>query len=223
MGAMKRIAVGALISSALAVLPAAAHDGVVHATKKEAAAHATASGDAPSVAAPDAPVLDGLPFPVTVRAEFDLIDQTGETVTQADFADRHMLIFFGYANCPGICSVALPRMAATLDLLGDDADRLAPMLITIDPELDTPETLTENLPRIHPKLTGLTGSPDALAAARDAFGVQSELQFVDPEYGPIYAHGSFIYLIDGQGELVSLLPPVLGPEQMAEIIAKYLG
>jgi len=202
----------------LAAGPAAAHDGVVHATSAEAQAH----GGASAVAAPAAPVLDGAAFPVQVRAEFDLIDQTGHPRTQADYADRHMLIFFGYANCPGICSVALPRLAAALDILGEDADRLAPLLITIDPELDTPEALSEQMPRIHPKLTGLTGSPEALAAAREAFGVEAALQFVDPEYGPIYSHGSFIYLIDGEGELVSLLPPVLGPEQMAEIIAKYL-
>ncbi len=215
---MKRVSVFLLLASVLAAPQAFAHDGVVHATKEEALAH----GETTAAAAPDAPVLDGLPFPVQVSAEFDLIDQTGEARTPADYSDKKMLIFFGYANCPGICSVALPRMAATLDLLGEDVDGVAPLMITIDPELDTPQTLSENLPRIHPKLTGLTGSPEALADARDAFGVEAKLQFVDPEYGPIYSHGSFIYLVDGDGELLSLLPPVLGPEQMAEIITKYL-
>ncbi len=217
-----RLAAYTLIASVAAALPAVAHDGVVHGTKEEAAAHAAATGAAPPVSAPTAPVLDGAAFPVQVRAEFDLIDQSGEAVTQADYADRHMLIFFGYANCPGICSVALPRLATTLDLLGDDIGKVAPLMITIDPELDTPDTLSEQMPRIHPNLRGLTGSADALAEARDAFGVEAELQFVDPEYGPIYSHGSFVYLIDGKGELVSLLPPVLGPEKMAEIISKYL-
>lgn len=221
---MRRLAPIVLILSALALSPAAAHDGVVHATKEEAAAHRAATGESwPVAEAPTPPVLDGAAFPIEVRAEFDLVDQAGEARTQQDYADRHMLIFFGYANCPGICSVALPRMAATLDLLGDEVDKVAPLMITIDPKLDTPETLTENMPRIHPKLVGLTGSAAALAEAREAFGVQAELQFVDPEYGPIYAHGSFIYLIDGDGQVVSLLPPVLGPEQMAEIITKHLG
>jgi len=191
---------------ALAAFPAAAHDGAAHAP----------------AAAPSPPVLDGGAFPVQVRAEFDLIDQTGARRTQADFAGRPMLIFFGYANCPGICSVALPRIAAALDILGAEADGLSPLLITVDPERDTPETLAAQMPRIHPRLLGLTGSEANLAAARKAFGVETELQFVDPEYGPIYSHGSFLYLIDGGGKLVALLPPVLGPEQMADIIKTHI-
>ena len=206
-----------LCALTLASGAAAAHDGLVHATAEVARGHGEISAKAPAP-----PVLDGAAFPVQVRAEFDLIDQTGARRTQADYAGRSMLIFFGYANCPGICSVALPRLAAALDLLGDDADQVAPLLITVDPELDTPKTLSEQMPRIHPRLTGLTGSADALAAARQAFGVEAKLEFVDPEYGPIYAHGSFIYLIDGQGKLVSLLPPVLAPERMAEIIGEHI-
>ena len=221
---MRRVVPIVLTLTALAAPPAIAHDGAAHATRETAAAHrAAASEPARAAPAPTPPVLDGGAFPIDVRAEFDLIDQSGDARTQADYADRHMLIFFGYANCPGICSAALPRMAAALDLLGADVDKVAPLMITIDPKLDTPETLAENLPRIHPRLSGLTGSEAALAAARKAFGVQADLQFVDPEYGPIYAHGSFIYLVDGEGRVVSLLPPVLGPEQMAEIIHKHLG
>lgn len=210
---MKRPSLCLLIAALLAAPAAAAHDDAAHPAPEAAQA---------PVAAPIAPVLDGGAFPVQVRAEFDLIDQAGLRRTQADYADRAMLIFFGYANCPGICSAALPRLAAALDLLGENADRLAPLLITVDPDRDTPEALARQIPRIHPRLTGLTGSETALAAAREAFGVESTLQFVDPEYGAIYAHGSFIYLIGEDGRLLALLPPVLGPERMAEIISAHL-
>ena len=207
---------------------ALAHNGVVHKTPEEAAAHAAATqgegaegkGGATEQAPP--PPTPGLPFLVDIRAEFDLIDQEGEPVTQKDFAGKPMAIFFGYANCEAICSVALPRLGAALDILGTDVDLLTPLLITVDPGRDTPEKMGPALAKWHPRLRGLTGSEDALAAARDAFQVQSEKVFDDPEGNPIYSHGSFIYLIGGDGKVLTIMPPILGPERMAEIIKSYL-
>ena len=133
-----------------------------------------------------------------------------------------MAIFFGYANCEAICSVALPRLGQALDLLEDEADKLSPLLITVDPERDTPDNMGPALAKWHPKLRGLTGSETALADARSAFQVETSLVGEDPEGNPIYAHGSFIYLIGSDGKVLTLLPPILGPERMAEIIKSYL-
>lgn len=169
-----------------------------------------------SDAAPEAP------FPVDIRAEFALTDQTGRDVTEADFAGRPMAIFFGYASCEAICLVALPRLGQALDLLGPEAEALAPILITVDPARDTPAGMRRSLARWHPRLIGLTGPEGALAAARAAFQVEAKKLFDDPEGNPVYAHGSFIYLIGPDGRLLTLLPPILGPERMAEIIRQYL-
>lgn len=190
-------------------LPASAHDGVVHRSESEAAAHAATSTPA-------------LPFPVDIRAEFDLIDQSGRPVTQADFAGRPMAIFFGYASCEQICSVALPRLGAALDLLGEEGAELTPLLITVDPARDTPEAMGPALAKWHPRLIGLTGSEQALAAARTAFQVEAKKIFDDADGNPVYAHGSFIYLVGGDGKVLTLLPPILAPERMAEIVRKYL-
>ena len=105
----------------LAVLlagPVMAHDGVVHATPEEAKAHKAQTGAAVGAPTP------GLPFPVDIDARFNLIDQDGRAVSQADFAGKAMAIFFGYANCEAICSVALPRLGQALDLLEGEADKL---------------------------------------------------------------------------------------------------
>ena len=206
----------ALVLCLACALPALAHDGVVHATPEEAAAHRAETGA--TVGAP----TPGLPFPVDIKAEFSLIDQDGRRVTQADFAGKPMAIFFGYANCDAICSVALPRLGQALDLLGDKVDDLAPLLITVDPDRDTVAEIGPALAKWHPKLRGLTGSEDALAMARDAFQVDSELVGEDAEGRPIYSHGSFIYLIGGDGKVLTLLPPILGPERMAQILKSYL-
>ncbi len=176
-------------------------------------------GAFPGVAA----AQDGLPFPIEITPEFSLVTHEGEAVTEADFAGRAMLVFFGYANCESICTVALPAMAGALDLLGDDRAALAPILITVDPARDTPEAMREKLPDWHADLIGLTGPEEALAAARSVFGVESKVLFTDPTGQPVYAHGSFIYLFGPEGELKAMLPPILAPERIAELIRKHLG
>lgn len=212
---MMRWLVAALLALAA---PAAAHDGIDHKTPEEAAAHAKATAKSAAARAP----TPGLPFPVDIRAKFELTDHHGRTVTEQDYAGRTMAVFFGYATCQAICSVAMPRLGAALDLLGDKAERVAPLLITVDPEYDTVEAMGPALAKWHPKLIGLTGSEEALAAARKAFQVERSKVMDDPEGKPVYAHGSFIYLVGPDGKVLTLLPPILGPERMAEVIASYL-
>jgi protein SCO1/2 len=97
------------------------------------------------------------------------------------------------------------------------------MLITIDPERDTPEAMARRLPDYHPRLIGLTGTEAALAEARAVFQVESKQVSTTPEGAPIYAHGSFIYLVGRDGEVKSVLPPILSPERMADLMRKYFG
>lgn len=161
-------------------------------------------------------------FGRSLGGPFSLVDQTGAARTEADLRGTPSLLFFGYAGCQAICSVALPRMAETVDLLAERGIAARPVLVTVDPARDTPERLAEAAPAIHPDLMALTGSEAALDAAMAAWGVEAEVVGEDP-LGPIYAHGSYVYLIDADGETVTLMPPVLGPKRMAEIAAGYLA
>lgn len=195
--------------AALAAAPAAAHDGVVHATPAEAATHQAA-------AAPE------LPFPLAIRPRFALTDQTGRAVTEADFAGRPMAVFFGYASCESICTVALPAIGAALEILGPEAAGIAALMITVDPERDTPEAMARKLPDYSPRLIGLTGSEAALAEARAAFQVEFSEVARLPDGSPVYAHGSFVYLVGRDGLVKSVLPPILAPERIAELMAKTL-
>lgn len=206
---MHRLLPAALLAAGIAAA-AKAHDGVVHTTPSEATGHAAAPGPA-------------LPFPVKITPRFALTDQTGRDVTEADFAGRPMAIFFGYVNCESICSVAVPSLAMALQLLGPDGAEIVPILITVDPARDTPEAMARRLRYVHPRLIGLTGSEAALAEARAVFQVDSKQVTSTPEGAPVYAHGSFIYLVGRDGEVKSLLPPILSPERMAELMRKYFG
>ena len=177
-------------------------------------------GFTPVAQAADGPA-GALPFPVQLGGPFDLIDHNGERRTDRDFLGRHLLVFFGYANCPGICSAALPSMAAAVDALGDAADAVQPVLITVDPEWDTPDEMRRVLTEMHPRLLGLTGNEEALAAVRDAYQIEFSKVGEDIFGKPIYSHGGFVYLMGPDGRLETVIPPILSPEQMAAIIRGY--
>lgn len=160
-------------------------------------------------------------FPVAITMDFALTDHRGRAVTAADFAGQRVALFFGYAQCESICTVALPAMGAALTALGDDGADVVPLMITVDPDRDTPGAMAALLPRHHPRLVGLTGSETALAAARAAFQVEATEVARGPDGAPIIAHGSFIYLIGRDGKVQTLIPPILSPERIAEIIRSY--
>ncbi|MEM0946398.1 MAG: SCO family protein [Pseudomonadota bacterium] len=162
------------------------------------------------------------PLPFDVGGAFELTDQTGATRTEADPDGLPQLLFFGYANCQQICSAALPLMADTADDLAEIGIDLRLVMVTVDPARDTVDGIGPPLAAIRPGFVGLTGSDAALQVAYDAFNVEKEELFHDPEYGPVFAHGSFIYLLDGAGEVLTLLPPILPPEEVARIVTKHL-
>lgn len=163
----------------------------------------------------------GLPFADGIEVAFRLTDQNGHRVSERDYLGRPVALFFGYASCDSICTVALPRMAEALDLVGEAGAEIVPLMITVDPARDTPAAMRARLPLYHPRLVGLTGSADDLADVRARFQVEVSQVAEDPTGAPIYAHGSFIYLIGRSGRVRSVVPPILGPERIAELMIKY--
>ena len=184
-----------------------------------ALAHGTEDHAAPSALnVPDE--VTALPW--DLGGSYQLIDHTGEARDQTDPDGRMQLVFFGYANCPGICSAALPMLADAKEVLEQRDIPVSPVLITIDPVLDTVDTMGPALAKISDDLIGLTGRPEALQEAYEAFQISFEKIMDDPEHGPIYAHGSHIFLLDPAGKVLTLLPPVLPAEQVADIVERYV-
>ncbi|MEM7222770.1 MAG: SCO family protein [Pseudomonadota bacterium] len=166
---------------------------------------------------------EDIPFDFEIGGSFELVDHHGKKVTDSDFHGAYMMVFFGYANCESICPVGLSRMVKAIDLLGEEAKVVQPVLITVDPENDTVEALAGHVPKIHPRLVGLTGTPEQLAAARKAYRVDSKAVGKAWDGKPIFSHGSFLYLMAPDGSFATLIPPVLSPEAMAKTIRKYLA
>ena len=168
-----------------------------------------------------APLAAQSPFPVDLGGPYSLTDQTGSTRTEADPDGRVQMIFFGYANCLNICSAALPLMGDVTAALEAEGVLVTPVMITIDPVQDSVETIGPPLEQHHPRFVGLTGDKDALIHAYSAFNVSFEPLFEDPEYGWVYSHTGFVHLLDGDGQLLTLLPPVLDAARMTDIVRGY--
>lgn len=161
-----------------------------------------------------------------IGGAFTLVDQTGQTVTDADFAGRPMLIYFGFTYCPDICPTSLQVMAAALDRLPDaQRAQFQPLLITVDPERDTPEALASYVdsPAFPEGLTGLTGSEDQVREAARAYRVYYRRVEDDgtlAEY--TMDHSSLIYLMGREGEFVEVFPHQATPDQIASRLQQFL-
>lgn len=162
------------------------------------------------------------PMPFDMGGPFELTDQFGQKRSEKDPGGRAQLVFFGYANCPNICSAALPTMADVVDALAKDGIAVTPVMITVAPDQDRVETMKAPLAELHPTFIGLTGDRAKLQVAYDAFAVEVAPIFEDPEYGWIYSHGSFIHLLDMNGEMLTLFPPVLSAAETVKIVKSYL-
>lgn len=169
----------------------------------------------------EGPALPGLPF--DLGGDFSLTDQWGDARTQADPDGKLQLVFFGYANCDAICTMALPQMGLIQETLLARGTDVSIVMVTIDGARDTVESMADPLADIHPNLIGLTGSEAELQTVYDLFQIDLEHLFDDPEYGAIYAHTSNYYLLDGDGAFLTVLPPILGPERYADILEGYAG
>jgi protein SCO1 len=192
--------------------PVSAHDDKLHKSPDETAEH---------VAPQLLPEPMGLPLPLDLGGQFRLIDQNGRTRTQVEPNGNFQLVFFGYANCREICSAALPQMAEVADRLASVGVALTPVLITVDPARDTVATLGPALGKFSPNFVGLTGDDAALEKAYQAFSIDNSLVFDDPQHGPVYAHGGFLYLLDADGTFLTVIPPILSTDRVIDLISTY--
>jgi len=158
-----------------------------------------------------------------VGGPFTLVNEAGETVTEADFRGRYMLIYFGFTFCPDVCPTELQVMASAIEALGPRGERIQPVFITIDPERDTPDVMARYVALFHPRLTGLTGSPEQVAAAAKAWHVFYR-KVADESSSEDYTmdHSSIVFLMGLDGEYLKLFAPGTSPDKMAEDIAAFL-
>lgn len=158
-----------------------------------------------------------------IESEFSLVDHTGKAVTDEDFAGKWQLVFFGFTYCPDICPTTLNDVSAVLEQLGDEAEQLQPLFITVDPERDTPEVMAEYVANFDPRIVGLTGSPEQIEQASKAF--RAYYAKVDQEGAPdgyTMDHSAFLYLMTPEGAYATHFAPSEDPAAIADEIRAYL-
>lgn len=96
--------------------------------------------------------------------DFALTAHTGERVKASDYRGKVVVMFFGYTHCPDICAPTLQKLALLMKRLGEDANRVQVLFVTVDPRHDTPEQLAGFVPKFHPTFIGLTGTEEEIAA-----------------------------------------------------------
>jgi protein SCO1/2 len=135
-----------------------------------------------------------------VGGPFSLVDHTGRRVTEKDFLGKYMLVFFGFTYCPDVCPAELQVMSAALDELGPRGDNIQPVFVSIDPERDTPEVVRQYVENFHPRLVGLTGSPEEIAAIAKAYRVYYKKAASRGTSGDYEMdHSTILYLMDPEG------------------------
>jgi protein SCO1/2 len=175
--------------------------------------HVAACGGGGDDAAPLAGARIGGPF--------TLVNQDGRTVTDRDYEGKYRIVYFGFASCPDVCPADLARIGQAMRLFEKDeparAARVQPIFISVDPERDTPARLKEYVAAFHPRLVGLTGTPQQIAGAAKAYAVSyTKMPADNGEYQ--MDHLRVAFLMDPGGKPIAMLPH----EQDAKAIAAEL-
>ncbi len=131
-----------------------------------------------------------------IGGPFELVDETGKTVTDADVITGPTLMYFGYTFCPDVCPTDAARNAEAVELLAERGYSVRPVFVSIDPKRDTPEVIAEWTDFLHPDMLGLTGTPEQVKAAAQAYRVYYKEQPAD-DGGEFYLvdHSVFTYLM----------------------------
>lgn len=153
-----------------------------------------------------------------VGGSFTLVDETGRTVTDKDVITGPTLVYFGYTFCPDVCPLDSARNAAVLELLEKRGIEARLVMISVDPERDTPEVLAEFTDLFHPRMIGLTGTPAAVKAAAQAYKAYYARQPGEDEYY-LVDHSTMTYLVMPGRGVVDLFRRDETPEAMADRIA----
>ena len=154
------------------------------------------------------------------RMELDAAN--GETVRMTDFEGQVVVVYFGYTFCPDVCPQTLSKLAESMEILGEKASDVQVIMVSIDPERDTPELLEEYVTYFHPGFIGVTGDSQTVNRVATLYGVYYEAQDGTADTGYTIDHTSTVILVDRSGHLKLVLPFEGTAEEIAADIEYFL-
>lgn len=157
-----------------------------------------------------------------IGGPFTLTDENGKTVTDKDVIAGPTLVYFGYTFCPDVCPLDAARNADAVDILESLGQIVTPVFISFDPERDTPEVLRDFTDAMHPRMIGLTGTPDQVKAASAAYKTYYQKQVDgDPQYY-LMDHSTFSYLMMPGVGFVDFFDRDISAANMAEKLGCFI-
>jgi len=160
-------------------------------------------------------------MPSAVGGPFSLVDQNSKPITDKDMNGHPFLVFFGFTHCPDVCPTTLFDVSEIFRALGPDAKDVRALFITVDPERDTPPVLRDYLSSFDPRVIGVTGDSEAIAAVEKAYRVYAKKVPLD---GGSYTsdHTAIVNLMGKDGRFVTPFNMKRRPNEAAEDLKRYL-
>jgi protein SCO1 len=162
--------------------------------------------------------------PAAIGGPFTLVSMNGQDVSNQTYRGKWVLIYFGYTFCPDACPTALSNISVALEKLGSDASKLQPLFVTVDPQRDTREVLSDYLKSFDPRIIGLTGTKDQIDTLIREFRLYVKQEKSDGD-GDSYlvSHSSYIYLMNPQGKFVNVIQGVADGDGIAVWLRKQMA
>jgi protein SCO1 len=152
------------------------------------------------------------PKPVT---DFTLSGPDGGPVKLSDYRGKSVVLYFGYTYCPDVCPTTMAELGQAMRTLGAKVDQVQVIMVTVDPERDTPDKLNKYVKAFDSRFVGLSGTPDQIASAATPLGVYYEKHPVSGAAGYLVDHTATTMVIDGDGRMRLVWPYGTAGEDMA--------
>ncbi|MGG4605330.1 SCO family protein [Paenalcaligenes sp. Me131] len=144
-----------------------------------------------------------------------LVDGQGQPRSLKDFRGKTVVVFFGFTQCPDVCPTAMVQLASAMEMLGEQAKDVQVLLITVDPERDTPDVMQAYVEAFDPRFIGLTGTPEQVRKTAQSFKA-FYVKVPSPQIGQYTMdHSSSFYLIDSEGKTRVLMRGDASAEDIA--------
>ncbi|MGI9046611.1 MAG: SCO family protein [Burkholderiales bacterium] len=157
----------------------------------------------------------------TFARDFALTDHHGKARSLVDFRGKVVVLFFGFTHCPDVCPTTLAEFAQMMKLLGNDAEQVQVLFVTVDPERDTEALLAQYVPSFHPDFLGVRGDAEATAKTAAEFKILYEKRPSEKNYTMDHSAGTYIY--DQAGRLRLFASYGLGAEALASDVRDLLN
>jgi protein SCO1/2 len=139
--------------------------------------------------------------PYPVAPDFALTHANGNSFRLSERRGKLVILFFGYTACPDVCPTTMAELNQALGKIGEKADQVQVLFVTVDPRRDTPERVQEYVDHFNPNFIGLSGSEAELAKVWNDYGVFREVVEGTSAAGDLVNHTARVTLIDRQGNL----------------------